>query len=108
MKEPSRRTGEARGRAQGPSRTGGEALRGLPQVEKVLRNESVGSLIGPYPRSEVVRAVREVLGEIRSRLLEPGAGSGEDEARKLRVEAIPDEVRLRLERRGRSAYRRAV
>lgn len=94
-------------------------LRGLPQVEKILRLPDVAALVDRHSRPEVVRAIRDCLAELRGAILAGSArtaegpqtplGNGQAMLRaRLEPEAIAREVRGRLDERGRAQYRRAV
>jgi L-seryl-tRNA(Ser) seleniumtransferase len=120
MKEP-KKPPKSRGRHSGTGRResrppGGSLLRELPQVAKMLHWPEVKALVGPHPRAEVVRMVRETLGDLRREILSgengkpPGPGKEKPShlAGRLQREAILSEVRARLERSEAPAYRRAV
>ena len=106
MKEPARRDGRRR-TGKSPTPAGLNPLRALPQVEKVLQQEDVAALVGPHPRAEVVRAVRETLAGLRREILAAGAARSQAAAI-LRPGAIAGAIRARLLARERPAHRRAV
>lgn len=89
------------------SSTSQHLLRRLPQIEKALQWAAVEPLITTHSRSEVVRAFRARLAELRAAIL-GGAVSDDDADRLISEESIVSQVRDTLEERRRSAYRRVI
>jgi L-seryl-tRNA(Ser) seleniumtransferase len=92
-------------------------LRKIPQVEKVLREAPVATLVDSHSRTEVVRAIRDHLAGLRQEIIlaaRPGGGNRSPTAsrgalaERIRPESIAAGVRSRLDERARSAYGRAV
>lgn len=77
------------------------ALRSIPQIQKVLELPEMAPILGSYPRPLVIEALREGLGDLRLRLR---AGAAET----FCLDTLLAAVRHRLERRTRSHHRRVV
>ncbi|MHC5036694.1 MAG: L-seryl-tRNA(Sec) selenium transferase [Planctomycetota bacterium] len=78
-------------------------LRGLPSVDKVMREPSVISLLETVPRAVVAHRLRRVLEETRARILAEPKGSHD-----VSLEAVVDQVRKAVARWDRSQYMRVV
>jgi len=80
-----------------------EVLRNIPAVEKVLQDKAVSSLVeaGTLPRSLALRAVREVLEELRALVI---AGEEADTS----METISHAVVERARRLDRSSFKRVI
>ncbi|PLX42017.1 MAG: L-seryl-tRNA(Sec) selenium transferase [Deltaproteobacteria bacterium] len=80
-----------------------ELLRNIPAVEKLLQEESVSSMVdeGTIPRSVALRAIREVLGELRESVL---AGETPDTS----ADGIVSAVVERSRRLDASSFKRVI
>ncbi|MBN1444430.1 MAG: L-seryl-tRNA(Sec) selenium transferase [Planctomycetes bacterium] len=84
-----------------------ELLRRLPQVEKALQSPPLRALSESRGAAKVLSALREVLGDLRSRLLR-GDAEAEKAAEGLTEERLAERVERRIARRDLSSYRRAI
>lgn len=87
--------------ANSPSSTTADALRRLPAVDALLRHPATAALLDEYPRSELVRVVRDVLDAARAALL---AGEAVD----VHSASLALEIRQRLRRRSQPNLRRVI
>ncbi len=81
----------------------GEILRHLPQVDRLLADNSFTPLIEEFSRAEVLGQVREVLEDLRKR-----AVSGQAKREEVEVAAIARRVRLHCTERAIPYYRPVI
>lgn len=80
-----------------------QLLRRIPQVEHLLSSPELAPLLAAYPREQVVRRVREVLGALRSEIANGTVGDAE-----LESAAIAERTAALLASRFARYYRRVV
>jgi len=81
-----------------------DLLRNLPAVDELLRHPAILSVRRTVPRTLIKIAVREVLEEVRRRILETGEGSEPA----VSSEAVAAKVLEHLERKSRPHFRRVI
>jgi L-seryl-tRNA(Ser) seleniumtransferase len=85
-----------------------EGFRGIPQLDRILREPGAIELLSSHPRAVVVAALRDAVDELRSLLRDQARGAGGSPLAAAGTEAILERARALVEERGRSAYRRVV
>jgi L-seryl-tRNA(Ser) seleniumtransferase len=82
-----------------------DLFRRIPAVDRLLKSPGFVEVLAAYPRSLVLRAIHQVLDEIRRQIL---SGEGFDDPAMLDVESISHHVRVRLEVLSRPSLRPVV
>jgi L-seryl-tRNA(Ser) seleniumtransferase len=82
-----------------------DLFRRIPAVDRLLNSPGFVEVLAAYPRSLVLKAINQVLDEIRRQIL---SGEGFDDPAMLDVESISHRVRVRLEALSRPSLRPVI
>ncbi len=80
-----------------------ELLRRIPKVDRLLETESIILAFKDYPKSIVMRAIRDVLDGLRA-----GIKKGTVEEAQLRVEAVAEQTKKRIKELDQVSLRRVI